>query len=445
MRFVHQFGASRHFAVLLDGATMDDMATALDLTPTGSIARVGRRTARYRRILLVLAAGGLANFAVVYFPQPLLPQLATAFSVEPAATGLALSVATGAMLLGLIVAAPLSDRIGRVPAMGGSLVVAGLFCALGAAAPTWEAFLALRAGAGFTLAVLPAVALAYLRDVVHDDAQLEANSIYISGTALGGALGRLAPLPLAALGGWQLVMVVLGALSVAVGVIVWTMLPRDAAEHRTLRVGDVLGGALSSLRDPVILALCVVGGLNMALFVGLYNAVPFRLDAPPFSLGAAEVLVYLAYPIGIAAPGVFRRIAARRGRGAATLVGACALLFATAVLWMPSVVAVFVGLGILTFAFLGAHSILSGWVVERAHAVGRSTARASSAYLLVYYLGSTLSGTASTHVWQSGGWDAVIALAAAIGVCGLVLAIVVRRRTARTARTVGRGARAGRR
>lgn len=410
---------------------MVDMATALELTPTGSIARVGRRTARYRRILLVLAAGGLANFAVVYFPQPLLPQLASALAVEPGATGLALSVATAAMMLGLVVAAPLSDRIGRVPAMGGSLMVAGVLCALGAVAPTWGVFLALRAGAGFALAVLPAVALAYLRDVVHEDAQLEANSIYISGTALGGAVGRLAPLPLAALGGWQLVMIVLGALSVTVGALVWALLPRDAAEPRALRVGDVLGGALSSLRDPVTLALCAIGGLNMALFVGLYNAVPFRLDAPPFSLGAAEVLVYLAYPIGIAAPAVFRRIAARRGRAAATLVGALALLAATGVLAAPSVVAVFAGLGILTFAFLGTHSILSGWVVDRAHESGRSTARASSAYLLVYYLGSTLAGTASTHLWQGGGWDAVIALAAAVGAAGLVLGLVVRRRGVR--------------
>ena len=70
------------------------MAAMLDLTQTGSIARIAPRTSRYRRILLVLAAGGLANFAVVYFPQPLLPQLASAFAVPPGATGLALSVAS---------------------------------------------------------------------------------------------------------------------------------------------------------------------------------------------------------------------------------------------------------------------------------------------------------------------------------------------------------------
>lgn len=407
---------------------MDAVAAALDFTRTGSIARVSRRTPQYRRILLLLAAGGLANFAAVYFPQPLLPQLAESFGVSVGSTGLALSVATAAMMLGLLIAAPVSDRLGRVPTMGGSLVIAGILTAASALSPTWEVFLLLRAGAGVALAALPAVAIAYLRDVVHDDAQLEANATYITGTAIGGALGRLAPLPLAALGGWQLVTIVLGALSVAIGVVVWALLPGDRAPAQSLTVRDLLGGALSSLRDPVILVLCLIGALNMAVFVGLYNAVSFRLDAPPFSLGAAEALVYLAHPLGISAPTLFRRVAARRGRATATLVGVGAMLVAIGVLLVPSAITVFAGLGILTFAFLGTHSILTGWVVGRAHAVGRSTARASSAYLLLYYLGSTLSGTASTHLWESGGWSAVTVLAVvAIAVAGALCLLVSRR------------------
>jgi YNFM family putative membrane transporter len=63
----------------------------------------------------------------------------------------------------------------------------------------------------------------------------------------------------------------------------------------------------------------VAGALAMATFVGLYNAVPFRLDGPPFSLGAAEVFVYFAYPLGILAPGLFHRISRRLGRAMTSL------------------------------------------------------------------------------------------------------------------------------
>ncbi|QOC26912.1 MFS transporter [Microbacterium hominis] len=405
-------------------------ASVLDRTPTGSIARLAAGTPSYRRVVGLLAAGGLANFAIIYFPQPLLPAIAASFRVDAGASGLAISATTAAMLLGLLLSGPLSDRIGRVTAMSGSLVLAGVLSVACAVAPTWELFLALRAAGGVALAVLPAVALAYLRDAVRDDAHGRANALYISGTAVGGAVGRLAPLPLAALGGWQTVSIVLGGVSVVVGALVWIALPRDGAAPLPLRLGDLLGGTVASLRDPVILAVCAAGALAMATFVGLYNAVPFRLDGPPFSLGAAEVFVYLAYPLGILAPGLFHRISRRRGRALTSLLGAAATLGAIGLLVWPDVVAVFAGLGLLTAAFLGTHSVLSGWVVARAQATGRSTSRASSAYLLTYYLGSTVAGTASTHLFAGAGWTAVIVLAAALTAASAVLFLGLRLRRA---------------
>jgi len=407
--------------------------TVLDRTPTGSIARIATGTSAYRRVVGLLAAGGLANFAVVYFPQPLLPAIASSFGVDAGASGLAISATTAAMLLGLLLSAPLSDRIGRVTAMSGSLVVAGILSVACAFAPTWEAFLVLRAAGGLALAVLPSVALAYLRDTVRDDAHGRANALYISGTAIGGAIGRLAPLPLATLGGWQLAGTVVGVLSIVVGVLVWFSLPRDGAAPIPLRIGDLLGGTVASLRDPVILAVCVAGALVMATFVGLYNAVPFRLDGPPFSLGSAAVFVYFAYPLGILAPSLFHRASRRFGRAGTSFLGAVATLAAIGMLFWPHVIAVFVGLGLLAAAFLGTHSILSGWVVARAHAVGRSTSRASSAYLLTYYLGSTVSGAASTHLFASAGWTAVVVLAAALTTLSAVLFLALRlRSSART-------------
>lgn len=40
----------------------------------------------YRRVLAVLALGGLANFALIYFVQPLLPEFARVFGIEEGAT-----------------------------------------------------------------------------------------------------------------------------------------------------------------------------------------------------------------------------------------------------------------------------------------------------------------------------------------------------------------------
>lgn len=369
------------------------------------------------RVLAVLAAGGFANFSLIYFVQPLLPDLSAWFRAPEAAAGLALSATTAAMMVGLLLAGPLSDRFGRRRLIAGSLLFAGALTAAGAVMPTWELFLAARAASGLTLAALPAVALAYVRDSMPAGIHLRANAIYIAGTAVGGAAGRLLPLPLATLGGWQTAALALGGVGVVAGVLSAIALPVDAPRRVRLRLADLAVGTISSFADRTVLGLCVVGMIGMGVFVTVYNAISFRLQDPPFSLGHTEAFVYFAYLPGIAAPAVFRAVAERWGRGAAVTVGLAAMAAAVGILLIPRVEAIVAGLALLTIALLGTHSILSGWVVDTAHRAGRSTARASSAYLLAFYLGSTIAGTTSTVVWASGGWTSVTIL-------GLVLVAV---------------------
>lgn len=377
---------------------------------------------QYRRILGTLGLGGLANFAVIYFVQPLLPQFARSFGVAEGATGAALSATTLAMMVGLLLAGPLADALGRIWVMSGSLVLSGLFTLGCALASNWEIFLVLRALSGLALAGLPAIALAYLREQVGNAAHPAANAFYIAGTAMGGALGRLLPQPLSELGGWQVSAWVLGVFSVLIGVVVMVALPADAPSKQRLPVHEVLFGTFTVLRHAQIALICVLGGLIMAVFVGAYNAIALRLEAEPFNLGNEAALVYLAYPVGILAPAIFRRIGARLDRPATVVAGLLLMGVAVAVTSPDLVATAMFGLGLLTFAFMGTHSMLSGWVVDRAHRLRLSTARASSAYLVLYYAGSTVSGTLSTHLWSSFGWISVMLWSAALVLAGLVCA-----------------------
>lgn len=271
---------------------------------------------------------------------------------------------------------------------------------------------------GLSLAGFPVAALAYLREEVLASDHLRTNAAYIAGTALGGAVGRLLPGPLAELGGWPLASLVMSGITLSAGLALVVLLPasRRFQPHRP-STREVLLGVVSAPRDPVVALLCVAAFVANGTFVGVYNAIGFRLQAPPFSLGVAASLLYLAYPIGIAAPGVARRLADRTGRGLAAVITFAALGVAVVAISLPSLVAMFVGLGAVTFVFLGLHSLLSGWVVDRARRRGRGTAQASSAYLLAFYTGSTLAGALATSLWASSGWLAV-------EVMGLVLCTI---------------------
>jgi YNFM family putative membrane transporter len=275
---------------------------------------------------------------------------------------------------------------------------------------------------------LPVAALAYLREEVRTSSHARANATYIAGTAIGGAAGRLLPGPLAALGGWQLAAIVVSAITIAAGLALYVLLPQSQRyERRSSDLRTALVGSVAAFRDPVVALICVAGFAAMGVMVGVYNAIGFRLQTAPFNLGTAASLIYLAYPVGILAPQVMRRLSARTSRGVAVASGTILLALSVLVVSLPSLAGIFIGLGVVTFAFLGTHSILSGWVVDRAKRHGIGVAQASSAYLLTYYLGSTIAGVAATQQWEAHGWTGVEWLSVGLAAAAIASAALAAR------------------
>ncbi|HEY4570368.1 MAG TPA: MFS transporter, partial [Kribbella sp.] len=139
----------------------------------------------YRRLSIALFAAGLATFALLYSTQPLLPELVDAFHVSPSQSALSVSFATLGLGLALLLAGPASEVIGRTTLMRWSVAATSGFALLSAFAPTWHTLLALRGLQGIAMAGLPAVAMAYLREEVHQDSHARASGLYIAGTAVG--------------------------------------------------------------------------------------------------------------------------------------------------------------------------------------------------------------------------------------------------------------------
>jgi len=388
--------------------------TITPAAPTSTDALVGHRPgdAVYRRAVAGVALGGMANFVLLYYVQPLLPSLAAEYHVSAGASAQALSISTLTMAVALLGVGPLSDRVGRVAVMRWSLLASGVLGVASAFAPTWTSLLVLRGLMGVALAGLPAIALAYLREEVHVSAHGRANAWYIMGTACGGALGRLLPVPLDAHLGWTGATLVISGTTVAVGIAMVVTVPASRGFVPTSRgLRPVLAGMGATLRDPVVVAVCVVGFAAMGAFVGVYNAFAFRIQAPPYSLGAAATLVYLAYPVGIVGPHAARAVAARWGRRGATLVLLGLMVVGVMMAAANPLGLMMAGLGVLTFGFLATHSLATGWVVDRASRRGLSPAQASSNYLLAYYTGSAVVGTVAVQVWEWAGWGAVTVLA----------------------------------
>jgi YNFM family putative membrane transporter len=378
---------------------------------------------------MALFAAGLATFAMLYSTQPLLPELARAFDVSPAHSAYTVSLATLGLGVALLIAGPASEVFGRTRLMRWSVAAAAAIGVLCALAPSWPALLVLRGVQGVALAGLPAVAMAYLREEVHEASHARASGLYVAGTAVGGMTGRLMAGGLADLGGWRAALGGIAVLGVGCAVLVGFLLPASRnfvpappsprpLLHQTIRV----------LADPALLALYGIGATAMGAFVAVYNATGFRLAEAPYGLGPGLAgLVFTVYLVGSAASAYAGRLAGRFGRRAVVPIGCLVTIAGVAITLASPLPLVIVGLAVMTAGFFAVHGVASGWVAVRAHTGGGGTGQAASVYLFVYYLGSSVFGGLAGTAWTRAGWPGVVVEAAALLVVTLLLTLLVRR------------------
>jgi MFS transporter, YNFM family, putative membrane transport protein len=379
----------------------------------------------YRRIAVALFAAGVATFALLYSTQALLPVLARAFSVSAGQSTLTVSLATAGLGAALLVTGPVSQVLGRTRLIHASLIASGLVALACAFAPGWDVLLALRLLQGITLAGLPAVATAYLREETHPGTYSRAAGLYIGGTGLGGLTGRLVTSAVADAAGWRWALGAAAAVGLACAAVVWFTLPPSRnftpAPVRARPLAVMIRRAVS---DPGLLALYAIGGCSMGAFVTIFNAMGFRLTAAPFGLSTeAAGLIFCVYAIGSLSSVVAGRLAGRFSRRAVVPAG-CVLAVAGVLVTLPGSLPVIVaGMAIMTAGFFAIHGVVSGWVPVRAQAGGVAAGQAASLYLFAYYLGSSVFGTLAGHAWTLAGWPAVAVLALALfTVCGLLAA-----------------------
>jgi MFS transporter, YNFM family, putative membrane transport protein len=381
-----------------------------------------------RRVRLGLFAAGLATFALLYTPQPLLPLLSASFLASPAMASLAMSAGTGALAIAIIPVSSLSEVFGRRRVMIISALAAAVLGLVAPLSPSLGALVAVRVAQGFALAGVPAVAMAYLAEEVDGGSLGQAMGLYIAGNAIGGLSGRIVGGVLAGEAGesWRVAQAGVSALALGCAVAFAVLLPRSVFFTPVpLRVRGLLASLRRNLADPGLLRLYLIGFALMGAFVTVYNYLTFRLSAAPFRLSPTVIgalfVVYLAGTYSSAAAG---RLADRFGRYFVLVLGV-GVTVAGVLLTLPASLPLIVaGLIVMTAGFFAAHSVASGWVGGRATV---APAQASALYLCLYYIGSSVAGSAGGVFYGSGGWPATVAFVVALLAVALASGATLRR------------------
>ncbi len=390
--------------------------------PSPGFNRVG--SGRFLRASLALFLAGFSTFSLLYCPQPLLPTLARAFEVDAAASSLSISFSTAALALSIIGAASLSDRLGRRSVMMVSLLAASGLNIVAAFAPNWPLFLLLRAVEGMALGGVPAVAMTYLAEETEPGSLGLAMGIYVGATAVGGMGGRVITGLVAAASTWRVALATIGVVGLVGAVSFLLLLP--VSRHFQPRATDLrnqLRAFRGAVADPRLVLIYGFAFLVMGGFVAVYNYAGFRLEAPPYGLDQAqEGLIFTLYLLGTVSSAMAGTLADRFGRAPVMALCMMLALLGIAASLFGALAAVVLGIALVTLGFFAGHGVASGTVGLFA---GPNKAQAASLYLLSYYAGSSLLGTAGGWFWIAGGWPAVAGFVAALFGCALLLAILL--------------------
>jgi MFS transporter, YNFM family, putative membrane transport protein len=252
-------------------------------------------------------------------------------------------------------------------------------------------------------------------------------SFYVSGTALGGFIGRISTGILADRFSWRVSFLALGAASLAGAAAVAAWLPRG--RPRPLPPHSI--GELTSfphrmqalLRNRPLVATFAVGFNSLFSLVGVFTWITFHLAAAPYLLSTAALgSLFFVYLVGLivtpAAGYIITRVGLRVGVGGAICLAIAGVLLTLA----PSLTVIIVGLTLLSSGVFITQTANSSHLRVAAPSGARVTA--AGLYITCYYLGGTAAGVVPGAFWAIGKWPACVGFIVAMQLVALIIGLV---------------------
>lgn len=370
---------------------------------------------------------GVCAFLELYCTQPLLPLLAKLFHASKTGVGMTVSAAT----LGVAIAAPvfgaLTERLSRKRVIVYSILGVSLPTLLAATSTSLAQLIFWRFLQGIMVPGIVAVVVTYIGEEWPPERVALIMSFYVSGTALGGFIGRISAGILADYFSWRVSFLVLGIASLAGTAAVAAWLPesrRRTPQPTPSAPRAAFPSQVRAMFENRRLAATFAVGFNVLFsLVGVFTWITFYLSAPPFSLSVTALSsLFFVYLIGLvitpSAGYLITRIGLRAGIGGAITCGILGVLLTLS----HSLSVVILGLAALSSGVFIAQTASQSHLRVAAPPGARVTA--AGIYITCYYLGGTAAGVVPGAFWAIGKWPACVAFIVFMQLVALAIALI---------------------
>lgn len=348
------------------------------------------------RLVLMLGLAGFIVMADNWVVSPILPAIAKDLGVPTASAGILIAAYMLPFGLFQLIFGPLSDRYGKSRIVLGTLALFTVATALCAAGATLTSLAAFRALTGIFAAATMPISLALIGDAVPMEGRQQAIGSFMGISFLGQALSMGIGGAIAYFVDWRGVFIVYALFSAIVTVTLWRGLASVRATESRNPDARFVAPYLQLLRHGAsarTYAIILVEGLFLlGSFSYMGATLSERYDLSFLGIGAVMTAFGVA---AIMAGRVSGKIAGRIGRHKTAVAGLALMAVADAVVLVggPSLPFTTVGIFLLGFGFMTAHSTLLTIATEfAAKARGTAMSLVTFCFMLGGALGTGLGG-----------------------------------------------------
>jgi predicted MFS family arabinose efflux permease len=361
---------------------------------------------------LAVGLAGYCCFINLYSPQAILPLLAKEFGAGVAEISTIMIASTLAVALTAPFTGAVADVLGRKRVIVAALLVLGVPTVMMALASSLHMLVFWRFVQGLALPPIFAVTIAYIGDEWPAHEATAAAGVYTSGASLGGFSGRFFTGVVSDLAGWRTAFVVLALATLAGAIAVSLLLPREKKFLRSEGLVASVKQMLGHFRNAQLIATFAVGFGVLFNFIGTFTYISFRLAAAPYNLSATWLgAIFVTYLVGAALAPLAGWAVGRFGRRR-FMIRVIALWIAGIALTLAHPLwAILLGLTIAAGCGLVCQAISTAYVTITAK-TGRSSA--VGLYVTSFYTGGSFGAALGGLAWTFGGWNACIAMLAAM-------------------------------
>ncbi|WP_130617283.1 MFS transporter [Dyella amyloliquefaciens] len=371
-----------------------------------------------RALTWVMAASCGACVANIYYNQPLLGLLQTAFDHQAAIVDWVPTATQLGYAIGLVCLVPLGDRIARRPLIIAQTLCLTLSLVILALSPDALVLVAASTLVGIAASVAQQI-VPFAAELADPKQRGSVVGTVMAGLlcgilfsrALGGYIGQQY--------GWRATFWCGALLSAGTAGLLWATLPGHAP-HTTESYGRLMRSLGTLILDePTLLRATVIQALLFGSFIAFWSILALRLEAH-FKLGAEVAGAFgIIGAVGVLAAPLAGKVADRRGAHLIIGIGAAVMLLSWLVfaVWasVPGLVAgvILLDLGEQMALICNQH------VIYALRPEARS--RVNTIFMGGMFVGGAMGSSGAVIAWQQGGWEPVAGLGAALVLLALAV------------------------